>query len=132
MDGFITSELLLSLAGCVGVVMAVTQVLKKHINVSPKNIALIVSIIVGVSRIIILKRFSLDEIFIGIINILPILCGAIGAYDAMIKPKETKTKNVVVTNINPNNLSDVSSASELASIVSNEVKKANSNNTTEN
>ena len=126
MDGFITSEILLSLAGCVGIVMATTQVLKKHINIPSKNIALIVSIIVGVSRIVILKRFAIDEIFVGIINILPILCGAMGAYDAMIKPKEIKTDNVIVTNIDPNNLSDVSSANELASIISDEVKKANS------
>ena len=125
MDSFITSEILLSLAGCVGIVMAATQILKKHINVSSKIIALVLSIIVGICRIVILKRFSIDQIFIGIVNIIPILCGSMGAYDAMLKQKETKTENVIVTNIDPNDLSDVSSASQLASIISDEVKKAN-------
>lgn len=127
MNEFITADLLLSLAGCVGIVMAGTQILKKYIKTDAKNIALVLSIIIGIVRIIILKRFTIEGIFVGLLNILPILCGAIGAYDGMLKRKASKTiitpngdvikdaENIIIADIDPKIANAINNSNDLTS-----------------
>ncbi len=88
MDEFITVQLILSLAGCVGIVLATTQLIKKYTKVDPKIIALIMSILIGTVRVIALGKYDVLSIIIGILNIIPILWGAIGGYETMIKPRK--------------------------------------------
>lgn len=130
MDGFITSEVLLSFTGCVGIVIAATQVFKKYSSLSSKVLAAIFSVLIGVARIIVSGRTSFGEIFMGLVNILPILCGAMGGYDAIIKSKTMKSstvnkttttittpndviqkaENVIITNIDPATASNLITA----------------------
>lgn len=87
MNELISVQLILSLAGCVGIVIATTQLIKKYIKTDPKIIALIVSILIGIARTIAIGKYDMISILIGLLNIIPILWGAIGGYDTMLKPK---------------------------------------------
>lgn len=89
MNSFISSEVLLSFTGCVGIVIVATHIFKKYFPLSSKTIALIFSIIVAIARIVVSAKFSAGDIVMGFINIIPIYCGAIGGYDAMLKTKST-------------------------------------------
>lgn len=92
MEGFINTELLLSLAGCVGIVMVITQLVKKYIKVDPKIIALVSSIVIGVIRVIVKEDYDVSSIIVGLLNIIPILWGATGGYDIMTKQKQNQIK----------------------------------------
>lgn len=81
---FISMETFLTFAGCLAIVAIVTQAIK---NIPPlKNInsawsALIVSIVVGIVRLIFVEDFSTTGIIVGIFNIFVIYLGAIGGYE---------------------------------------------------
>lgn len=95
MENFITVDMFLSLTTCIAIVTLGTQLLKKYINYDAKWLALILSAIVTVVRIIVVADYSVLGIIIGIFNIIPILLGSIGGYEAIIKPianKITDTK----------------------------------------
>ena len=95
MENFITVDMFLSLSACILIVTAGTQILKKYVNYDAKWLALILSAIVTVVRIIVVADYSVLGIIIGIFNIIPILLGSIGGYEAIIKPianKITDTK----------------------------------------
>lgn len=100
MNEFITVQIVLSLAGCVGIVIATTQLVKKYIKIDPKIIALIISLILGIGRIIIMGNYDAISIFIGLLNIIPILWGSIGGYDTVIK-NITCSKEITSKNTNP-------------------------------
>lgn len=91
MNEFISVQLILSLAGCVGIVIATTQLVKKFLKTDPKIIALVVSIVIGIARILAMGKYDIVSIFVGILNIIPILWGAIGGYDSMFKAKCDKS-----------------------------------------
>lgn len=80
---FITLDMLFSLAGCVAIVAIITQVLKQVIKCNPLKISLIVSLIIGLIRIIILKDFTLEGIVIGLLNVFVIMLAAGGSYDTI-------------------------------------------------
>ncbi len=92
MEEFISAKVLLSLPGCITIVVFSTQLFKKYFkNTKSKTIALILSVIIAIGRIFALGEFDIPSIIIGIINTLPILWGATSAYDTMTKSK-TKAK----------------------------------------
>ncbi len=92
MEEFITVKILLSLPGCVTLVVLSTQLFKRYFkNVKSRTIALVLSGIIAVARIFAVGEYDITSIIIGIINILPILWGATGAYDTMTKKNKTPT-----------------------------------------
>ena len=81
---FITMDMFLTLAGCVIVVMLMVEALKiyfKQINALLLNF--ITSIIVGVTRILIIGDFTWQGILLGILNIFVIMLAAGGGYDTV-------------------------------------------------
>ncbi|HIS12702.1 MAG TPA: hypothetical protein IAB40_06320 [Candidatus Onthocola stercoravium] len=97
MENFITIDMFLSLTACITIVALGTQLLKKYVNYDAKWLALILSAIVTIVRIIVVADYSLLGIVIGIFNILPILLGSIGEYETLVKPivnkiSDTKTE----------------------------------------
>ncbi len=86
MQDFITMDMLISLAGCILIVTAVTQIAKRYININAKWFTLVFSIIIAIARIIVVGDFSLMGIVLGILNIIPIMFGAIGGYETVVKP----------------------------------------------
>lgn len=93
MDNFITSDMFATLIGCILIVTAGVEVLKKYININPLWLNLIMSSIVTIIRIFTVGDFSAMGIAIGLLNIIPILLGATGGYE-VIKNITDKTKNV--------------------------------------
>lgn len=83
---FISMETFLTFAGCLVVVAIVTQAIK---NIPPlKDInsawsALIVSVVVGIVRLIFVGDFSATGIIVGIFNIFVIYLGSIGGYESV-------------------------------------------------
>ena len=95
MGEFVTVRILLSLPGCITLVVLSTQLFKKYFkNVESKIIALVSSAIVAVARIFAIGEYDITSIIIGIINILPILWGATGAYDTMVKKNKTPISTI--------------------------------------
>lgn len=86
MENFITIDMFLSLTACITIVALGTQLLKKYVNYDAKWLALILSAIVTVVRIIVVSDYSVLGIIIGIFNIIPILLGSIGGYETLVKP----------------------------------------------
>ena len=81
---FITMDMFLTLAGCIVVVMLIVEALKiyfKQINALLLNF--ITSIIVGVTRILIIGDFTWQGILLGILNIFVIMLAAGGGYDTV-------------------------------------------------
>lgn len=90
---FITMDMFLTLAGCVIVVMLMVEALKiyfKQINALLLNF--ITSIIVGVTRILIIEDFTWQGILLGILNIFVIMLAAGGGYDT-VKTITSKIKD---------------------------------------
>lgn len=95
MENFITVDMFLSLSACILIVTAGVQILKKYVSYDAKWLALILSAIVTAIRVIVVADYSVLGIIVGIFNIIPILLGSIGGYEAIIKPianKITDTK----------------------------------------
>jgi len=93
---FVTAEALVSLVGCMGLVSIITQVCKWYIpkKVDPKWYTLVVSILVGLIRqLVIIQDFTFIGWILAIINIFVILASAIGIYETIIKPIQTKVEH---------------------------------------
>ena len=86
MENFITIDMFLSLTACITIVALGTQLLKKYVNYDAKWLALILSAIVTVIRLIVVADYSILGIVVGMFNILPILFGAVGGYETLVKP----------------------------------------------
>lgn len=86
MENFITIDMFLSLTACITIVALGTQLLKKYVNYDAKWLALILSAIVTVIRLIVVADYSILGIVVGMFNILPILLGSIGGYETLVKP----------------------------------------------
>lgn len=86
MENFITADMFLSLSGCILIVAVATQLFKKYVPCDAKWLALIISTIVTTIRILVIGDYSAIGIITGVLNIIPILLGSIGGYEAVIKP----------------------------------------------
>lgn len=81
---FITLDMLLSLAGCVALVAIITEALKKYFpKINALWLNLIVSIIVGIIRIIFTSEMTPEGIITGVLNIFVIMLAAGGGYDTV-------------------------------------------------
>ena len=83
---FITLEMFYTLAGCVAIVMLLTQALKyvpKLKDINPLYNNFFVSLIVGIIRIFVLADYSWQRIILGILNIFVIMFAAAGGYDTV-------------------------------------------------
>ena len=83
---FITSDMFLTLAGCLAIVALVTQVIKSlppldKINTLWSTFG--ISILVGVIRLFLIGDFTAQGITMGLLNILAIYLGAIGGYETV-------------------------------------------------
>ena len=81
---FISVDMFLTFAGCLGIVALITQVVKTLPGLNKLNpawCALIVSAFVGTVRICIIGDFTATGIVVGILNIIAIYLGAIGGYE---------------------------------------------------
>lgn len=90
MENFITLDMFLSLAGCITIVTIATQLVKQFCKIDAKWLALLISAIVTAVRVIAIGDYSGKGIIVGIFNIIPILYGAIGGYETIIKPIANK------------------------------------------
>ena len=111
MDDFISVRILLSLPGCITLVTLSTQILKKYITkLESRTIALIVSVVVAIARVIAKEEYTLISIIIGLINTIPILWGATAAYDTMMKKDKipiTNITEVINAEIGTNQIIDI-------------------------
>lgn len=89
MESFITLDMFLNLTACSMIVMVATQLIKKYVDYDAKWLALIMSAIVTAIRIIVVADYSLLGVLIGVMNIIPILLGAVGGYETILKPVGT-------------------------------------------
>lgn len=80
-DKFITSEMFLSLAGCIFIVSGGVELLKQYASLNPLWLNLIISSFVTGARIIFMGDFSFKGIILGVFNLIPILLGATGTYE---------------------------------------------------
>ena len=81
MEDFITAAMFTSLATCIAIVVAGTQLLKQYINLNPLIINFVMSLIVCVFRIFVINDLTPMGIALGLINIIPIMLGSTGAYE---------------------------------------------------
>ncbi len=87
MNGVLTWEYVASFGGMTVIVTTITQVIKQYININPKWIALIATVILqAMVQIFYYNDFSANGIILGIINIFAVLLGSIGTHQAVIKP----------------------------------------------
>ena len=111
MEDFISVRILLSLPGCITLVTLSTQILKKYITkLESRTIALIVSVVVAIARVIAKEEYTLISIIIGLINTIPILWGATAAYDTMMKKDKipiTNITEVINAEIGTNQIIDI-------------------------
>lgn len=88
LNEFIKRESLNNLSICIGLVVAMTEVIKGILtNVEPRIIVLITSILISFARMYLNldEKNIKDEMIIAFFNVIPISIGAIGAYDMIIK-----------------------------------------------
>lgn len=80
---FIDTSILSTLGGCSLLVTLITQVFKRYLpeNIDTKWLALGISIVVGILRIITIGDFSLDGIVSGLVNSVLLLSTSIGIYE---------------------------------------------------
>jgi len=85
-NNFLTWDFLSTFGGSIVAVVALTQVIKKYINIDPKYIALALSfIIMLVNQISILQDFRLESFVISIFNALIVTGMSIGIFETVIK-----------------------------------------------
>ncbi len=96
MEEFFSDRVLLSLPGCVTIVIFGTQVLKKFFSFHSNYVALGMSVFTAIARILVVGDYDITSILIGILNVLPILWGASGGYDSFMKNKSKKTNQLTL------------------------------------
>ena len=102
MEEFFSPKLLLSLPGCVTIVVIATQILKNYIPTNSKIIALVISILVTIARIFTMDEYSVTLVIIEILNILPILWGSMSGYDTLLKNKQKPVTSSATSDTNSN------------------------------
>ena len=127
MEDFISVRILLSLPGCITLVTLSTQILKKYITkLESRTIALIVSVVVAIARVIAKEEYTLISIIIGLINTIPILWGATAAYDTMMKKDKIPINNImeeVNAEIGTNQITDIKANVKEKSIENDNIQK---------
>jgi hypothetical protein len=90
MDNFVSIEILGTMAGCSLIITLLTQVFKRFLpeKIDTKWLALAISVIIGVLRIIYVHQFTFDGIVAGIFNIFILLSTAIGIHEIVSNKKE--------------------------------------------
>jgi hypothetical protein len=88
-------EFLATFAGSVAFVTAVTEVIKYYLSkVSPKYIALVAAILVTFAvQLLFYKDFTPEGLVLAAFNVIAVLFGSIGAFEAIVKPIERKLTN---------------------------------------
>lgn len=87
MDQFIDVNTFATLAGCITITVAITQIAKQYfVNTPTKLINLVAALIVTTCAVYFKHDYSLDGIILGMLNIIPIMMGATGAYEYAVKP----------------------------------------------
>lgn len=81
LNEFITAEMFMSLAGCIMLVCGLVQISKSYIGISPLWLNLVCSFFITSVRIIFKEDFSFKGILLGLMQVVPILLGASGAYE---------------------------------------------------
>lgn len=83
MSEFVNIEILSTIAGCSAIITLLTQVLKKYLpeTIDTKWLALALSSIIGVLRIIYIGQYDFAGLVSGIINIFVLLSVSIGIYE---------------------------------------------------
>ena len=93
MDGFVSLGYLGSLAGCLAIVTAFTQIAKGYVNINPKWWVLISSVVViAIRQWLILGDLSAHGIAEALINLGICICAASGLYEFAVKPAAEKVK----------------------------------------
>ena len=93
---FITSDMFLSLVGCLVIVATLTQAIKGLPGLNKINSAwsaFICSALVGGFRIFLVGDFTATGIVIGILNIFVIYLGAVGGYETIKQVTQHFTEN---------------------------------------
>ena len=80
---FITTEMLAEFAGVVAIVCALTQGLKKYLNIDPKWIALILSFLSVLITQILPQPLALERIILGLFNTLVVSSAATGVFEGV-------------------------------------------------
>lgn len=83
MNEFVSIEILGTIAGCSAIITLLTQVFKKYLpeKIDTKWLALVLSVIIGVLRIIYVGQFDFAGIVSGIFNIFILLSISVGIYE---------------------------------------------------
>lgn len=93
---FISVDMFLTFAGCLGIVALITQVIKTlpGLNkINPAWSAFIVSTFVGIIRMCVIGDFTATGIVVGILNIIAIYLGSVGGYETIKQVAQAKIKN---------------------------------------
>ena len=104
MNEFITWEFLASFSGAVAAVTLLTQLFKKYINIDPKWIALVLSVVVCASvQIFYLKDTTGAGLALMAFNIFAVLAAAVGGFEVVIKnlKKGTEDTPIDVSKLTP-------------------------------
>lgn len=83
MADFVSIEILGTMAGCSIIITLITQVLKNYLpeKIDTKWLALLISTIIGILRMLYIGDYSMDGIISGILNIFVLLASSIGVYE---------------------------------------------------
>lgn len=91
MNDFFTVDFLTTFTGMVTFVTVVTQLVKNYVNVDPKWIALVATIVgQAVVQFVFIGDFSASGIAMAGFNVIAVLLGAIGAFETVVKPIQNK------------------------------------------
>ena len=89
MDGFVSLGYLGSLAGCLAIVTAFTQIAKMYVDISPKWWVLISSaVVIAIRQWLVLGDLSPHGLAEAAINFGICICAASGLYEFAVKPAE--------------------------------------------
>jgi hypothetical protein len=78
---FINAKMFTTLSGCIFIVCALVQGFKDILPYSALTINIICSLFVAMSRIAFLEEYAPKQIFLGLLQTIPIMLGATGIYE---------------------------------------------------
>ena len=81
LNEFISVDMFMSLTGCIMLVCGLVQIFKGYFEFSPLWLNLACSFFITIVRIVFKEDFSFKGILLGLMQIIPILLGASGAYE---------------------------------------------------
>lgn len=91
MNEFFTVEFLCTFGGMVAFVTAITEIVKRYVNVDPKWVALVAAIVGQAAvQFVFLQDFTPSGIVMALFNVVAVLLGSIGAFETVVKPIERK------------------------------------------